>query len=586
MAHGILQLHTYFFFPFSIDKEAVVEQHKSVWAKSQRWIDGLDGWLAAHRADRSSPVPARLGLWQRASYSRFDANSPAYQDMVFFHPIVRRVFFDTSDASGNTGEHEALLHCYELPIREGTKLWLEAEDRKNRQASVEVNELRMFLFANGIGILSIGVEAFSLDTEEALWINETLRKVYPSSGRQIREARFPSRLALILEREGESEVLVEEKFETAEMSGFLPPLTKTVTALLYFADYPKQEYEPVLDERMIVYSFLAIDPSGLPSDFAGSEEHQILLSRILYVDRGGADYRYDPAFTRPQMDRQIYRRWAHLGTYYGFTSYSNITTTLGAFDCDEHQLREGFLVHRMFDTRYYLMALVALFYRATLLDFSERTALVSKHLYIDQGDGRFSRENIRLASDLRADFLHFSNYWHFEELANKDEEKEHFSMQCREYRIGDMKTEIEEEVEKLNVSLHNFYQYRNTEAVNRLAVLSLLLGAGAVITGFFGMNFGRGFARLFFEPDSTSLGFHYAALGFVALVALGAITLGVYVVVKNWSDYWETLTAPRSTSGQAGPGTSLRKEPDKMGPRPAAQGRHALGRALNGRRTT
>src|SRR3989304_1446157 len=93
MAPGILHLHTYFLFPFSIDKQAVLSAHKSQGSKSQRWIAALNTWLAAQRADRPSPVPATLGLWQRAPYTRFDANSPAYQDMVFFHPVVRRGFF-------------------------------------------------------------------------------------------------------------------------------------------------------------------------------------------------------------------------------------------------------------------------------------------------------------------------------------------------------------------------------------------------------------------------------------------------------------------------------------------------------------
>jgi hypothetical protein len=559
MVPGVLHLHTYFLFPFSIDKQTVLEEHRDIWAKNRRWIDGLDEWLSVHRQQARSAVAARLGPWRRAAYTRFDADSPAYQDMVFFHPIVRRVFFDTADESGAAGEHESLLRCYEIPIPEGSKVWFEAEDVKGRGATVAVTDLRLFLFANGIGILSIGVEATRLAAADALWINETMRKVYPSSGRQIREGRFPKRMALTLEREGARLVLAEEKFQREGMTGVLPPLAGTITELLYFADYGRQEYEPVLDERMIVYTYVALDPAGLPEGYIHSESYQVLLSRLLYVDRIGEGYRYEPEFTRAQMRTQLYRGWAHLGTYYGVTSYSNITTAFGTFDCDEHALREGFLIHRMFNTRYYLMALVALFYRATLLDFSERTALVSKQLYLDQDDNRFAAENIRLASDLRGDFLHFSNYWQFDELANKDEEIEHFTMQCREYRIGPMKSQIEEEIEKLNASLHNFHQFRNTEAVNRLAVLSLLLGAGAVATGFFGMNFGRTFARLFFEPDHTSLPFHYLALGFVALVAFGAIAFGVLVVAKNWSDYWETLSLRRRASGAAQDGASLRK---------------------------
>jgi len=558
MAVGLVHLHTYFFFPFSVDKQTVLEEHGKLWPASHRWIDGLDEWLAWHQHDARSHGLAELGRWQRAAYRRFDSDSPAYQDMVFFHPVVRRVFFDTANGSSSTGDHESLLRCYEIPIPQATRLWLEAADAKGREARVEVTDLRLFLFANGMGILSIGIEAFNLPAAEALWINETLRKVYPSSGRQVREGRFPGRLSLTLEREGVRQTLVEETFDRAEMTGVLPPLSRTVTNLLYFADYPRQEYEPVLDERMIVYTYFALDPQGLPEGFLHSEEYQVLLSRFLYVDRAGEGYRYEPEFTRAQMERQVYRRWVHQGTYYGFTSYSNITATVGAFDCDEHQLREGFLIHRMFNTRYYLMALVALFYRATLLDFAERTALVSKQLYLDQEDNRFAVENIRLASDLRGDFLHFSNYWHFEELANKDEENEHFALQCREYGIHTMKAEIEEEIEKLNASLHNFYQFRNTEAVNRLAVLSMLLGAGAVVTGFFGMNFGRDFARLFFEPDHASLSVHYAAMAFVVLVAFGAIVFGFFVVVRNWSDYWETLALGRQ-HGRGKESASLRR---------------------------
>jgi hypothetical protein len=68
----------------------------------------------------------RLGAWRRDAYTRFDMDSLAYQDMVFFHPFVRRVFFDTAGASAVVGEKEALLCCYLIPIPEGKKLWFVA----------------------------------------------------------------------------------------------------------------------------------------------------------------------------------------------------------------------------------------------------------------------------------------------------------------------------------------------------------------------------------------------------------------------------------------------------------------------------
>jgi hypothetical protein len=435
------------------------------------------------------------------------------------------------------GEKEALLRCYTIPIEGERRLWLQAEDAKGRTATVQVTDLRMFLFANGVGILSIGAEAANIRAAEALWINEAIRKVYPTSGRQLREGRIPARMQLMLEQDGNLRTLSQEEFKKGGMIGFLPPLARTITSLIYFSDYSKQEFEPVLDERMYVYSYACIDPASVPGDFLGSEAYQIFLSRFLYVDLDGPSYRYDAEFTRNLISQQLYRRWAHQGTYYGYSSYSSIAATVGAFECEEHTLHEGFLVHRMFRTRYYLMQIISLFYRATLLDFAERTALVSKRIFRDWEDGKLTKGNVRIASDLRSEFLHFSNYWYFDELANKEEEFEHFTLQCRALRIEPVKKEVEEEIEKLNTLLQSYAASRNTEAVNRLAMLSLMVGGGAVLTGFFGMNFGRLFGRLFYEPTDNTLGFHYGAVFLITFLALAAIASGLYVVISNWSDY-------------------------------------------------
>ena len=557
-----LHLHSYFLFPFAVDKEAVMEDHVKVWEGLGHWIDGVDTWIAQHGTAIASPVTDRLGRWRRDPYVRFDLESPAYQDMVFFHPFVRRVFFDTKDSAGEVGENESLVRNYSIPLvghhEAGRKLMLEAEDSRGRTATVEVTDLRLMVFANGIGILSLGVESFGLPMSSALWINEMMRKVYPSSGRQLREGRTPSRFTLFLDGPQGRQVMAEERFERCVMKGFLPPLTSIITSLIYFANYDQQEYEPVLDERMIVYSYLAVDPRSVPAGFDQTEAYEILFSRLLYVDRWGEDYRYDNEFTREAMRRDVYRRWAHQGTLYGFTFYSNVTMTIGTFDCDEHDLREGFLVHRMFTTRYYLALVVALFYRATLLDFSERSALVSRQLFRRHNLARISPNETLMAQQLLAEFQHFSNYWYFSELANKDEEIEHFKMQCEAFRLEPIEREVEEEIEKLSGTLERLYMIRSTDAVNRLAVVSILLGAGAMVTGFFGMNFGRQFDRLLFNPEQNAL-FHNVAIGFVSLIALGSLAVAGTLIVFNWSDYRTILLPPSRRHGQP---ESIRRTPD------------------------
>ncbi len=543
----IQHLHTYFLFPFAVDRSEVLKNHGQVW-HGRFWIDGLDDWINAHQVQDSS-VATHIGRWQRASYTQFDLESAAYQDMIFFHPFVRRIFFDTAGIGATDNEVEALLRCYSIPLSAENKLFFMAEDNRDREAELEVTDLRLFLFANGIGILTIGVEAYDLPAWKALWVNEMMRKVYPSSGRQLREGRSPSRVSLSVETPyGRTEVL-EATFENSAMIGFLPPVSELITSLLCFADYRRGEYEPVLDERTLVYSYLALDPASVPENFHKTEEYDILFSRALYVDHAGSDYRYARGFTKRLMDQQVYRRWAHQGTLYGFTSYSNLTMCFGTFDCDDHQLSEGFLIHRMFDSRYYLMAIIALFYRATLLDFAERIALVSRRLYVDFQDGRLAESNIERTNLLRYEFLVFSNYWHFEELANKDEESEHFRLLSTVYDITPMKVELEREVDKLNNTLQEYYTARNTLAVNRLAIISTILGAGAVVTGFFGMNFAADFQHAFFEPSGDTLWVHWLAIVGVVGFCLFALGATFYLITRNWQDYRSVLRGGHQAVG-------------------------------------
>lgn len=539
-------LHTFFFFPFSIDQHAIMIDHEAIWHDCPQWIDGLDAWIAAHCTQAGAPVLAALGPWSRNKLQRFDMDSRAYQNMVFFHPIVRRVFFDRTEPGQQS---EALLRAYRIPL-DGKQLKLEAEDARGRSASVDVTSLRLYLFDNSIGLLCIGVEARDIALDQALWINEMMRKVYPSSGRQLREGRMPSRTALVLHQEGAApKVLVEERFQTARMIGYLPPLSRVIKSLLYFTSYERQEFEPVLDERMIVYSYLSVDPASVPPDYVQSREYKILISRFLWVDRWSDRYRYDRDFTEEHLKNFLYSRWAHQGTYYGFTSYSNVTITIGNFGAEEHELSEGFLIYRMFRGRYFITAIAALFYRATLLDFAEEAALVSRHLFRKYAIGELTRGDFKRADNLLSEFQHFSNYWYFGELANKDEEQEHFQMQCDAYRLGPMKAEVESEIEKLNNSLDRFLAVRNTEAVNRLAMISTILGGGAMITGFFGMNFAREFGDILFEGKGSPVP-HYLSIAFVSVIFVGALLFAFYLISSNWTDY-KPILLPQSKRDRA-----------------------------------
>jgi hypothetical protein len=528
----VLHLHTYFLFPISIDQDAVMDEHPEIWRGSQPWFEKLDLWVTRHVVPGFESAAARLGGWHRHSESSFDFNSPTYQDMMFFHPFVRRAFFDTGDSNA---EHEALIHRYVIHVPAGKRLYYEAEDGSGESARVDVTDLRLLMFANGIGILTIAVEARNLSYSHALWINEMMRKIYPSSGHQIQTGRIPNRLALVLETGAERHTVAEERWQGGRGLGYRPQLSNIVLSLLHFANYAHEEYEATLDERMIVNSFVSLDQTHLPPGFETSEEYEMAFSRLLYVDRDGEGYRYDAHFLHHQMKQQVYRRWQQEGTLYGMTAYSSVTSILARPGMGD----TAHVVHRMFCSRNLLIAVIALFYRASLLGFAEESALVSRQLFPVFTGGRIRHRHIQFATRLMADFHYFNTYWFHLEPTTKDEELEHFGMLSKAYQLAPMKETIEDQITSLAGFIDRLFALRNTDAVNRLAMMSVLLGIGALVTGYFGMNIPH--LETVLKNDLTS----FWTLVLTSIMAVVSLWFVVYVIGSNWLDYRASILPHR-----------------------------------------
>src|SRR5262245_33532196 len=123
----ISHLDTRFLFPFSIDVEEVKAEHPEIWSAGRRWIEGLDEFVTSAAIRYPQSVINHLGPWKRSPYVAFDLDSQGYQDLVFFHPFTRRVFFDLAGEEGSP-ERETLLRLYRLAIPDGARLLYAAED--------------------------------------------------------------------------------------------------------------------------------------------------------------------------------------------------------------------------------------------------------------------------------------------------------------------------------------------------------------------------------------------------------------------------------------------------------------------------
>jgi len=72
-----------------------------------------------------------------------------------------------------------------------------------------------------------------------------------------------------------------------------------------------------------------------------------------------------------------------------------------------------------FQSHFYFMMVIACFYRAVLMDFGERSALVARRLLHDQQAGKLTLASIEMVNKFRTEFLHFSGYWHFDDISSK-----------------------------------------------------------------------------------------------------------------------------------------------------------------------
>lgn len=73
----------------------------------------------------------------------------------------------------------------------------------------------------------------------------------------------------------------------------------------------------------------------------------------------------------------------------------------------------------------------------------------------------------------------------------------------------------------------------------------MILGVGAVITGFFGMNFQLGDVSEAVLHSTPQNWFPWVAATVATVVSIGALLFGVFLVGMNWSDYRDTLMPNR-----------------------------------------
>ena len=460
------------------------------------------------------------GRWQK---ERFDINKPeCYQEYIYFHPYVRDILFqrknNTSSDCKKNNKIDKLppIAYYEFKSQKngfvGGNLKIEYKSGADNNASVEtisypVTHLAIHEFFNDIAIMAIqvtqeagedirkkffwkqciAIEEFRqnrLTCRDALKFNELARKIYLSFPEQFKEGKIPLSVKIELRSKKNSNgytkahTFSEDKFRYQEINPVKSEIIDDlVSEFLGYDDPVDKSFHGLLDDRMVVFTFLCFAGELKSKCKDTIDEHEALFSRIMYVDQAGEGYKYKKEFIRAKMKDLVYRRWSEDGSLYGYTRYSSAYTGFGN-DFIENVFQD-------FNSMYFQLALISLYYRSSLIDFSDEVGQTTQKL-VNKKDQAIYRE---LFLRLKADFMQFSNLYWFQEVTNQDQGIEIFELYKKSFEFKTMYKQIKDEIDRGDEYLNILQQNKLNDFTTNFSIYGVVLAGLAILVGFFGINF-------------------------------------------------------------------------------------------------
>ena len=465
------------------------------------------------------------GRWQK---EHFDIDKPeCYQEYIYFHPYVRDILFQigknrSSDSKGkNQRQRDNLspICYYEFRSQDDQftrgKLKIEYRSGFGNNAPIEtisypVTHLAIHEFFNDIAIMAIqvtqeagedirekpfwkqcvAIEGFRRDRlicRDALKFNELARKIYLSFPEQFTEGKIPRSVKLELGSKENSidytkaHTFSEDKFKYKKIN---PVKSEIIDGLVgEFLGYDKpvdKSFHGLLDDRMVVFTFLCFAGELKSKCRETIDEHEALFSRIMYVDQAGEGYAYQKKFIRKKMSHLVYRRWSNGGSLYGYTRYSSAYTGFGDFFGDK--------LFQDFNSMYYQLALISLYYRSSLIDFSDKVANTTKQL-VNKKDRSHCRNSRKGFLRLKENFMQFSNRYWFQEVTNQDQGIEIFELYKKSFDFETMYKQIKDEIDRGDEYLNTLQQIELNVFTRNFSRYGLVLAGLAILVGFFGINF-------------------------------------------------------------------------------------------------
>lgn len=369
-----------------------------------------------------------------------------------------------------------------------------ADEDKHKDYELDIVDIKLHIYETGVGLLSFNLENTKYSTyNDILNINDFGRRIYPQflPLKDVRNAFLPLKVKVSFD---DGTVFSENfaQYDNCRKLKLSNIIMKILGEGLFIEhgynnaeiehsntkDKTKLAIKPLIDDRMYTICWYK------NNDIIKLCEKDLYCDewyKYLYLDTDFVSVT-DYEMKKKLVDDCTYTRWLNRnntdeekaeGTLYGLSRYSFMVVT------DEGWYGSNIIKNHCFN-QYYSLASLLLLQRASILRFSNE---VSELSMLKNDTDLTNKINV-----LYKHYIKFINQLYFREVTAQEQGIEL-------YRIGLKIMNLENEVKALDEEIQELHQYANfligeatNDKLNRLTYVSVGLGVGSLLAGYFGMN--------------------------------------------------------------------------------------------------
>jgi hypothetical protein len=408
-----------------------------------------------------------------------------YNEYAYFHPFVRRVFYNTKDFE--KGQTSYFFNKFDEKDKSGT---FEIATKKYGKYELQLEGISLRLFETGIGILTIegaNKKVFQSDIDSILHINEFGRRIYLlflgnyKDGHNLSEAAKDSQIPTSIKVTLPDGKIYEDNFcdEYKKVPNDIK-ISKYIMEILgnnTFSSTPtndKYYIQPVLDDRMYVISWYNNE------HFSNSLSNDNYLTtpkwyEYVFVDGDGITVHNDE-MQQKLIKNSTYSRWMNKKdgtTLFGMSRYSFVATSGGWYGAN-------ILLPHM-KTMYYQMVTLLLAVRSSILKYSDEATILSN----------LEDENSNLrdrVTGLYKNYIKFINKLYFREITAQEQGIELYNQASQIMNIHSDIKDLDKEIEELHSYVDLCEEKDRNDRLEFISKIGAVFLPPTLMAGLFGMN--------------------------------------------------------------------------------------------------